>query len=637
VILPSSLQLKNTGTVSVLTGDTMQIGTSAGGALENFSGTTLTGGTYSVGGTLQFGASGTSIVTDAANISLTGAGAKIVDFSGNNVLTDLATIAAGGSLTFGSSWGTFTTVGNFTNNGTLSVGASDEFIVNLSHTLTNFSGTTLTGGTYKITGTLQFAGANIVTNAANISLTGANSKIVNQSNVNALTNFATNNAGASFTLGAGRSFTTAGNFTNDGSLVVGAGDTFKVDGDLTNFSGTTLTAGAYTVSGTLEFDSANIVTNAANITLSGTGKIVNQTGSGNAIAGFTTNTAAGKFTLSGNANLTTTGGNFTNAGLFTVSTGSTFTVGGSTFNFTQTAGTTTVNGTLTSSGAGSLSLNGGSLFGTGTLGYTVSDSANITPGDSATQTGALKVSGTYAQNTAGTLNVTIGGTTAGTNYDQLNVTSTASLNGTLKISLASGYTPAVGNTFDILNASSITGNFATIDGLAINSHEHFTETVVGTDEIELTVATGALPSTVSLSQPLTHPGVVQGRYGRQVYGGQREITLAPAPAAVAGVPQISMPASLHLLAGGRAFRPMDESVVPVAAAPSPAISGSLAAAPAASALNPMASMNHMRFEAGVDVNALLKTSPRRLLRGLWAAPDSPHAVNIGYMTMTPAR
>jgi hypothetical protein len=51
----------------------------------------------------------------------------------------------------------------------------------------------------------------------------------------------------------------------------------------------------------------------------------------------------------------------------------------------------------------------------------------------------------------------------------------------------------------------------------------------------------------------------------------------------------------------------------------------------------MASMNHMRFEAGVDVNALLKTSPRRLLRGLWAAPDSPHAVNIGYMTMTPAR
>ena len=139
----------------------MQVGTAAGGALTNLSGNTLTGGTYTVGGTLQFGASGSSIVTDAANISLTGAGAKIIDFGGHSLLTSLATITSAGSLTFGTSWGTFTTTGNFTNNGTLSVGAGDKFIVNLAHSLTNFSGTTLTGGTYKITGTFQFAGANI--------------------------------------------------------------------------------------------------------------------------------------------------------------------------------------------------------------------------------------------------------------------------------------------------------------------------------------------------------------------------------------------------------------------------------------------------------------------------------------------
>ena len=63
IILPSSAGLNNKGTLSVSTGDTMQIGTSAGGALLNFSGTTLTGGTYAVIGTLQFGASGTSVVT----------------------------------------------------------------------------------------------------------------------------------------------------------------------------------------------------------------------------------------------------------------------------------------------------------------------------------------------------------------------------------------------------------------------------------------------------------------------------------------------------------------------------------------------------------------------------------------------
>jgi hypothetical protein len=48
----------------------------------------------------------------------------------------------------------------------------------------------------------------------------------------------------------------------------------------------------------------------------------------------------------------------------------------------------------------------------------------------------------------------------------------------------------------------------------------------------------------------------------------------------------------------------------------------------------MAAMNHMRFECGVDLGALRKTSPKRLLRALWAAPDSKDALDIGYMTMT---
>ena len=45
-------------------------------------------------------------------------------------------------------------------------------------------------------------------------------------------------------------------------------------------------------------------------------------------------------------------------------------------------------------------------------------------------------------------------------------------------------------------------------------------------------------------------------------------------------------------------------------------------------------MNHMRFECGVDLKALLKTSRKQLLKGLWAAPDSPDALAIGYMTYT---
>ncbi len=612
LILPSSLGLNNQGTLSVLTGDTMQIGTAAGGALTNLSGTTLTGGTYSVGGTMKFGASGASIVTDAANISLTGAGAQLINFGNTSLLTNLATITSAGSLTLGASWGTFTTTGNFTNDGTLSVGSGDKFIVDLSDSLTNFSGTTLTGGTYKITGTLEFAGANIVTNDANITLTGAGSKIDGKNAANGLANFAVNDG--SFTLGKGRSFTTAGNFTNSGLLTVGAGDTFDVNGNLTNFSGTTLTGGNYNVSGILQFNGADIVTNAATITLgSAAAKIQNQSAA-NAMLGFKTNTAAGKFTLSGDANLTTTGGAFTNAGTVTVSTGSTFTVGGSSGNYTQTAGTTTVDGTLAGTGSAALDLTGGKLYGTGSLDDAVTDAATVTPGNSATSTGKLQVNGTYAQSAGGALDVTLGGTTAGTTYDQLNVSSTASLGGTLNVTLAAGYKPAVGNTFDILNALTISGNFTTIN-LPTLSGEHFTVTMVGTDELELTVVSGAAPaSSVSLTA-LRHAGVTNGRYGREVFFGRGPLArIATAPAAPVMVPGV-VQGSLGL----KAWRPRDD-----AGSPAPAMGAGEAVVPgslgmsgvSALAYNSMAAMNHMRFECGVDVGALVKTGRKRLLRGL---------------------
>jgi hypothetical protein len=524
LILPSAAGLNNQGTLSVLTGDTMQIGTASGGALTNFSGETLTGGTYTVGGTLQFGASGTRIVTDAANISITGAGARIIDFGGNSVLTNLATITNAGSLTLGTAYGNFTTVGNFTNNGTLSVGGGDKFIVNLSHSLTNFSGATLTGGVYNVSGTLQFNGANIVTNAANIVLASSTATIVNQ-------------------------------------------------------------------------------------------------GSTNALLGFTTNAAAGKVTLSGNASLTTTGGNFTNAGLFTVSTGSTFMVGGSSSNFTQAAGTTTVDGTLAGASGGSLSLNGGSLFGTGTVNYGVVDTGIVSPGDSVVQTGKLGVSGTYKQNSGGILDVTIGGITAGTKYDQLNVTKTATLGGTLNISLASGYTPTVGNTFDILNASSISGNFSTINGLTINGSEHFTATTVNGNEIVLTVVAGpAAPGSVNLTQ-LIHAGMVHARHGREVYGGPRQLALTVASAVEPRIPQMTL-APGRAPMGGQRSRPRDQRTAAIESFPAPVSS-------------PLAAMNQLRFECGVDMNALRKTTPKRLLTSLWAAPDSPNAVTIGYVMLTP--
>jgi len=138
----------------------------------------------------------------------------------------------------------------FSNSGTLSATVGT---LSINGSLSNFSGSTLTGGNYEVFGpsTLQFAGANVVTNAATILLDGAGSNFLNSSTAtSALANFATNAAAGSFTIRNGRNFTTLGNFGNSGIVNVGSGSTF-----------TTAGAGAFTnqPSGTLQMAGGSFV------------------------------------------------------------------------------------------------------------------------------------------------------------------------------------------------------------------------------------------------------------------------------------------------------------------------------------------------------------------------------------------
>ena len=55
----------------------------------------------------------------------------------------------------------------------------------------------------------------------------------------------------------------------------------------------------------------------------------------------------------------------------------------------------------------------------------------------------------------------------------MNVSSTAALNGTLNLDLINNFTPTLGQTIDIMNFASKTGSFATVNGMHINSNEHF--------------------------------------------------------------------------------------------------------------------------------------------------------------------
>jgi autotransporter-associated beta strand protein len=78
---------------------------------------------------------------------------------------------------------------------------------------------------------------------------------------------------------------------------------------------------------------------------------------------------------------------------------------------------------------------------------------------------AINITGTYTQAPGGTLQLGLGGATAGL-YDSLNITGAATLGGTLKLVPYGGYQLHDTDTFTLLTASSITGNFSAVtDGL----------------------------------------------------------------------------------------------------------------------------------------------------------------------------
>ena len=69
--------------------------------------------------------------------------------------------------------------------------------------------------------------------------------------------------------------------------------------------------------------------------------------------------------------------------------------------------------------------------------------------------------------------VNIGGTTAGTDYDQIVVAGDADLGGTLEIVLTGGFTPGVGDIFEVITYGSATGVFSDFTGLDLGGGLEF--------------------------------------------------------------------------------------------------------------------------------------------------------------------
>jgi T5SS/PEP-CTERM-associated repeat protein len=108
----------------------------------------------------------------------------------------------------------------------------------------------------------------------------------------------------------------------------------------------------------------------------------------------------------------------------------------------------------------------GTLKGNGNIAGYVDSQGVVAPGDSL---GALHIinigaPNDYVQQASGSLQIELGGTTPGSEYDQLLVAGNIKLNGTLEVSLVSSFSPAFGNSFNILDwDGTLTGQYANVN------------------------------------------------------------------------------------------------------------------------------------------------------------------------------
>jgi hypothetical protein len=474
------------------------------GHFTNFSGNTLSMTRLTLfaqgpAATVQF--NGADIVTlSNTSITLTGSNAHIIDEVGNDALRHLAVIGTSAALSIGAT--DFVTGGNLTINGGVGLldnGLDTSFTV--TGALTNFDPATrtLSGGSIGVQTFLsatanvifRFNGADIVNNASSISITSPTAKIVDQNGLDAFRNFAHNLAAGvvSFT---DHNFSSVGAFTNDGTLTVNAQSlptAFTINGPLTNLDSAakTLTGGVFRIfgsfsnasaTGTLRFNGADIVHNAADLTLGGAATIVDQS-SNNGVRNFVDNTKTGTFSLLGQSFAAPT--DFTNAGALFISNfdpSQVFSVAGG-HSYIQTGGETSLGDSVMT--AANVLIQGGIIHHGGTINGNVNVSrGTIAPtsggggGDvDLSGAGIIVVPGSYLIPGPDTMTINgnlalaadahysmvIRNNTAG-EFDTMTVSGSATFGGTLDVTLVNHFVPQPNDSFTVLTAGPpITGAF----------------------------------------------------------------------------------------------------------------------------------------------------------------------------------
>lgn len=176
------------------------------------------------------------------------------------------------------------------------------------------------------------------------------------------------------------------------------------------------------------------------------------------------------------------------ASTLTTINGTTLT-GNATIGLSQSSGTLALNSgingnfAITKVGAGTLRLSGSSTF---SGGFNLNQGKLLVKSPGAIGTGPLTIASTA------TLGIEIDGSANPPFCDHINVVGQLSLSGTLAVSVVGSFTPAAGNSFDILDWGTLTGTFTSIQLPALPSSLEWNTSQLYSTGV-LSVATAALP------------------------------------------------------------------------------------------------------------------------------------------------
>ena len=506
-----SVNMSDLGTIWEVQSSGMTIGQSGTGSFTMGSGAHLTfdsGTAFSVG--LSSGSHGT-LTCDTASVDATAAPVSIGEEAGSNGsvnLTDSDFLAGNTTMIVGDSGS-----GNFTFSG------SSAFSVTGANT------TFLIGNNAGSSGSVSGDGSLMVEGPATVGVSGSG-YLSSDGGVLSLTNSAGLTVGSKKTGNGTVVLGPSSSLTLSGPLLIGDAGTGSIE--LNSNSKLTLPSanevnlilgGQKGGTGTMTVTSSGSFSDSEPIVIGKAGHGIfdaNLNATIN-IFGFTAPFADG-----GQATITVDGSNWTNTGNIYLGSPaaadppSTLAVtGGSTMRVNDRmtvfqSGTVTIDAdSMMAVGTGDFGAGGTLRVSTGGIlsGYgrvqgqvIVAEGGQIFPGNSP---GIFNITGTYQQLAGSTYSAEIGGTTAGTGFDQINATGAATLGGTLKVRLVQGFTPAVGQKFQIVKAASTSGSFNVISqpsqaGISVTSDATgttvtVTSVIAGAPVISSATSVGAAP------------------------------------------------------------------------------------------------------------------------------------------------